>query len=433
VREAPGQPCRDVSADVTTAPQGAFVAGADGATLRLSDGSALDLDPEAEVRFLPTQLVQVPAKVKAPTVQLLRGRARCAVSAAPTPPKAVVVRGPGVLVAVVTAGTSSFHAGGDRLAVSVRDGRAITSTAENDWMDLKPGRARTLSLSGKAPVRGVLAAPAVRADPSFAIVSTPASAPPVLRWQPVPGAEGYVVALRPLGSPRPIWTRRAGPSTVSMTLTDVPAGAYEGVVRATEAEELDETWSKPVPLNFVALDPPPGGGFVAENTVQLPDGQKLGLRHVNGLESSVNDSTSFAPAANEARLLTDRPQVVRLRRPGETRELSIRLEPRTFHVEVDIGPKRARWPGDTITVVVRTVDRDGSTLPASLQLTPRVLLNTDPIAVNWTREGSTMRATIAPRPNGLPNVLRVEVVDQYGYVLGRNFLEIADKNTPLRW
>ncbi len=433
VREGLGLPCRDVSADLTTGPHGAFVAGPEGATLRLHDGSALELDPEAEVRFLATQAVAVPARVKAPAVQLLQGRARCTVPPGGAAPKAVVVRGPGALVAIVSAGTSSFRAGGDKLAVGVRSGKAITSTGENDWVDLKPGRARTLSRTGKAPVRATLAAPALTADPSFAIVSTPASPPPALRWLAVPGAEGYEVALRPVGSPRPTWTRRTAPSSLALTLTDVPPGSYEALVRALDAEELDEAWSTPAPLNFITLELPPGAAFVAENTVQLPEGQKLGLRHVQGLESTLNESTSFAPAANEARLMTDRPQLVRLRRPGSTRELSVRLEPRTFQVDVDIGPKRARWPGDTVTVVVRARNRDGSTPPASLRLQPRVLLNTDPLTVNWVHQGDTMRAVIPPRPNGLPNVLRVEVLDQYGYVLGRNFLEIADKNTPLRW
>jgi hypothetical protein len=432
VREGPGLTCRDVSADLTTGPQGSFVAGTEGATLRLHDGSALELDAEAEVRFLATQQVQVPSRIKAPVVQLLQGRARCTVSAATTP-KAVMVRGPSGSVAVVSAGTSAFRVGPDRLTIGVRSGKAITSSGENDWIELKPGRARTLSRSGKSVVRAALAVPTLSADPSLAIVSAPPSPPPALRWQAVPGAEGYEVALRPLGSTRPTWTRRTSPATLSMILTDVPPGSYDALIRAFDAEELDEEWSKPAQVNFITLELPPGAAFVGENTVQLPDGQKLGLRHVQGLESTLNESASFAPAANEARLMTDRPQLVRLRRPGSTRELAIKLEPRSFQVNVDIGPKRARWPGDAVTVVVRAINRDGSALPPTLKLTPRVLLNTDPINVAWTHEGSTMRAVIAPRPSGTPNVLRVEVLDQYGYVLGRNFLEIADKNTPLRW
>ncbi|HEU4412678.1 MAG TPA: hypothetical protein VFS43_45965 [Polyangiaceae bacterium] len=433
VREAPGSTCRAASAEMTTGPQGAFVAGAEGATLRLHDGSILELDPEAEVRFLQTQAVQVPAKVKAPVVQLLQGRARCTLSPVTTPPKAVVVRGPGTLVGIVAAGTTAFRAAPDRLAVSVRSGRTITSGAENDWLELKPGRARTLLRTGKAPVRAALVAPAVTADPSFGVVSTPPSAPPMLKWKAVPGAEGYEVALRPLGSVRPTWTRRTGATTLSLALTEVPAGAYEAVVRAVDAEELDEAWSTPAPVNFITLDLPPGAVYVSENNIQIPEGQKLGLRHVHGLESTLNESTSFAPAANEARLMTDRPQTLRLRRPGTTREFAVRLEPRTFHIDVDIGPKRARWPGDTITVVVRPLNRDGSPLPSTLKLTPKVTLNTDPITVTWVQDGPTMRASIPPRPTGVPNVLRVEVIDQYGYVLGRNFLEIADRNTPLRW
>lgn len=436
LREGAGKPCRDATADMTTGQQGAFVAGAEGATLRLHDGSTLELDPNSEVRFLATQSVQVPSPVRAPVVQLLQGRARCT-AATPTGPqqaKAVVVRGSGALVGVVAAGTSIFRASTDKLSVAVLSGHTITSMSGNDWTVLKPNFARTLSRTGKAPVRAMLAAPQLSADPSFAIVSTSPTPPPQLKWQAVRGAEGYEVALRPLGSDRPSLTRRTKPDALSLPLADVPPGAYEAVVRALDAEDLDEAWSKPVAINFVTLELPPGGVFVGDNAIQLPEGQKISLRNVYGLESTLNDSTSFAPAANEARLINaDRPQVVRLRRPGSAYELKIRLEPRSFHVDVDITPKRARWPGDAVTVTVRTRNRDGSPPPASVQLTPRVLLNTDPIAVTWTQDGPTMRTVIAPRPNGQPNVLRVEVLDQYGHVLGRNFLEIADKNTPLRW
>jgi len=46
-------------AHLTTGPQGSFVAGTEGATLRLHDGSALELDPEAGFDFLLDDVVHI--------------------------------------------------------------------------------------------------------------------------------------------------------------------------------------------------------------------------------------------------------------------------------------------------------------------------------------------------------------------------------------
>jgi hypothetical protein len=45
--------------------------------------------------------------------------------------------------------------------------------------------------------------------------------------------------------------------------------------------------------------------------------------------------------------------------------------------------------------------------------------------VAFTREGNRLIGTVLPTANPGPWVLRVEVKDQFGALLGRDFLEIA--------
>ena len=52
-------------------------------------------------------------------------------------------------------------------------------------------------------------------------------------------------------------------------------------------------------------------------------------------------------------------------------------------------------------------------------------LGIEPIEVSFTRDGNRLVGTVPPTAVPGPWVLRVEVKDQFGALLGRDFLEIA--------
>jgi hypothetical protein len=55
-----------------------------------------------------------------------------------------------------------------------------------------------------------------------------------------------------------------------------------------------------------------------------------------------------------------------------------------------------------------------------------VTVNSHPVEVGWTRSTQRLEAVIAAPPvYPGPWILRAEVADQHGILLGRNFLEIA--------
>src|SRR5262249_38553364 len=104
---------------------------------------------------------------------------------------------------------------------------------------------------------------------------------------------------------------------------------------------------------------------------------------------------------------------------------SVRLEPRGIYAEVSLGPSRALWPRDAVQIVVEVKSKTGEPVPEWLDLKPPVLLGIDPLDLAFTHEGTPWLAPVPPSPTPGPWVLRVEVKDQSGADLGRDFLEIA--------
>ena len=57
----------------------------------------------------------------------------------------------------------------------------------------------------------------------------------------------------------------------------------------------------------------------------------------------------------------------------------------------------------------------------------QVLLGTTELKVEWAHHGAVWSTHLSPRSTGGPTVLRVIAQDEYGTSLGRNFLEIDEK------
>ena len=55
----------------------------------------------------------------------------------------------------------------------------------------------------------------------------------------------------------------------------------------------------------------------------------------------------------------------------------------------------------------------------------KVFVNVTPVQVDWKREGNLMTGTVPSGSGAGPWVVRVEVADDTGSVVGRDFLEIA--------
>jgi len=158
--------------------------------------------------------------------------------------------------------------------------------------------------------------------------------------------------------------------------------------------------------------------------IQIPDKQRIKLTPVAGLETAWGAAGVFDAPRSEVGMLGDGLQLLRIRRVGEKEEAQIKMQPRVVKAEISFWPKNPRWPGDPVTVTLRLVDRDG-VAQGGIEIRPVVHLNLESLPVSWQKDATVWRTVIAARSNGRPHVLRIEVQDQFGYQLGKGFLEIA--------
>jgi len=133
----------------------------------------------------------------------------------------------------------------------------------------------------------------------------------------------------------------------------------------------------------------------------------------------------LTPAAQGAGLYRGSTTVIGFRMPGVLDTAIARLEPRGLYADVKIGPQRALWPRDPISIDIQLKSKSGSEIPAFVQVVPTVTVGLDPVDASFEQKGNILHAVIPPSTKPGPWIVRVDVADQYGVALGHDFLEIA--------
>jgi hypothetical protein len=164
-----------------------------------------------------------------------------------------------------------------------------------------------------------------------------------------------------------------------VTFAAVEPGQYE--ITARSIDGITGLWSTAEAVRVVGVSLPPGG-YAAGGDIFIGRGQDVRFSHTDGLEM-------------------------------------------TYEAKVAIGPSRAVGPKDPIAIVVELKARGDQGVPEWLELKPEVKLGIEPIDVAFTREGNRLVGTVPPTDKPGPWVRRVQVKDQFGALLGRDFLEIA--------
>jgi len=168
----------------------------------------------------------------------------------------------------------------------------------------------------------------------------------------------------------------------------------------------------------------PAGAYSTEQAIYLSEGQQVQFTATGGLEMTYLGAGRYFPAAQGAGLYRGQKTVLGFRMPGSLDTAIAVLEPRGVYADVQIGPQRALWPRDPISIDIQLKSQNGE-IPASLQAVPKVTIGLDPVEVNFEQNGNTLHAVVPPSPKPGPWILRVDVADQYGGALGHDFLEIA--------
>jgi hypothetical protein len=265
---------------------------------------------------------------------------------------------------------------------------------------------------------------ALSAPITFQIEGAESQATPTATTSAVKQAKSYDFGLWKTARGERVLLRRIPSEKPTIQLPELEAGSYAVSARALEPSGLEGPDSELVPLRVVGASLPPGAKLV-EGSVLLGQFQRVSLAGIEGVEVSYGRAPQFIPAPSTIGLIRGQSTLVRLRAAGSTGELSLALEPRLVHADIQIGPRRARWPQDAISVAVRLTDAQGRPFTATKEVKPTVHVNVTEIPLEWKHKDNVM-TTMVPRPSEPgPWVVRVQIVDDTGAIVGRDFLEVA--------
>jgi hypothetical protein len=413
----------DVVAGAGSENYGVFTAGAAGATIRLINRAELRLDPHSAVRLFPVpQKLQLSGNTKVSTwsVALVSGRVD-----AKLPPRTqtALLVSVGDLSVITTGGEFALLTKNQETIIASREGE-VRTLLKSRWQDLTPGQA--LMLNAAHPTGVALETPKAPQTLQAQRVWFGADATPVsgFKWQPVSGATAYDVSLQRADNAQVLGTQRTKTNELKQTLASVPPGNYSVQVRSVDARGLEGNWSSATSLRVVGLKLPPGA-YVADGRVFLGQNQRIEFHNADGIELSHINSKGYVPASAGLLFDRDKSTIVSVRLPGDSDVSVLRLEPRSVYASVRVGPKLAVWPTDKITINVELKNKQGQPVPAWVEPVAKVLLGTEPLNVHFERSGNMLTASVDPVAGKGPWILRVEVEDQYGVPLGRDFVEIT--------
>lgn len=406
-----------------TGAQGSFIAGPDGADYALPGGGQIRLRPGAMARILPTlQALALDPGSKTPTYSVVLRRGSIEVDLPADERRAVVITTTSKPSFLVRSGHVGAGANHDGFAFANYDGRALTSTGRA-WTALEPSARRTFT------ARGIETGPTI-APPDFSdgrrvFIANDGVVDPDFAWAAVSDAESYEIDLHAVGgspSPRP---KRINETHIERAFSGLAPGLYEASLRTIDRFGTASTRLSTTRIHVVGTELP-AGAFMRDGSVYLADGQKAHFTNLEGLEMTYGNSDTYFKASDRIGFFNAALTTVRLRAPGSSQSTTLKIVPRHLVADVEAGPKRVTWPAEPVELRVTLPDADGA--PLDVEAVPHVSIGIDPIEVQWKREGNSMTATVPPQPGPGPWVVRVEVTDQFGLPLGRDFVEVV--STP---
>jgi hypothetical protein len=343
---------------------------------------------------------------------------------------AVLVSAPDNAGAIVMSGSASVVAANREIVVSSRSGETLSGPGGR-WKLLQPGYQRTFSATDPngEPTPG-LPPPQLSAVRRMWFTAQGNATIEGATWRPVAGATAYEVELKPTSGNEATRRVRVNGTRLDRAFDAVPQGIYQLSLMSIDRHGLTSPASAPTTLHVMGIKLPPGAYFDG-GVIYLARGQRAELSPVDGIEMSHSGKSKFYPAPDSLSLHRDESTLVLLRARGTSELERLRLEPRGFKAEVTVGPKKAVWPRDPITINIRLKDPTGKPVPSWVKVVPRVQLGLEPIEVKWESRNGQLSATVPPATTPGPWVVRVEVFDQFDIPLGYDFVGIiAEPKKP---
>jgi hypothetical protein len=409
-----------------TLVQGAAVPGASGVTAgpsgaewALPGGARVVAQAGSELRVIavPQRLDLGPRRrVAAYTVVLQSGQIRAHVPADGS--TAVVVAAPRKASVIVASGDATVVAGA-QVAVANAEGSTSLGVLGEPFHAVEAGTVQELG----GPKRALVRSPALGPTPSVLLSYGNPVELGALAWQPVPLAHRYRVELRDETSRRTVASRETTTPALPAGFAALEPGAYSLRLSAVDSVGIESAQPVTRPVHVLGVKLPAGGFVDAAGVVRFPPGVSLAFAHADGTQMAYGVEGSFVSTPPSLSLFRSQPTLLRFRAAGAESVRDLWLMPRAARAQVAFGSRAPSWPGAPLEINVR-VDGAGETLDW-LEVEPKVMIGVEPVAVEFRRDGSAWRGVL-PQPKGSgPWVVRVEVEDQHGITLGRDFIEIA--------
>jgi hypothetical protein len=406
---------------------GMVQAGTEGAEWALPGGAKVVASPGAELRVLgvpqPLRLTEK-RPVNGYTVVLKSGRLQLSVPENSS--SALVLSAPRKTSMIVTHGEA---------VISVKDQIAIGNSFGTTQVAWAGGRYRPLPAgmlqvsASETQTRPLPAAPSGVRGAGVLLAYGPAAALGSFAWEPVPGAAGYRVELRDAVTNALRARTETKSASLPAGLVELTPGAYGLRLVSLDETGLESASAPGSKLRVVRVELPKGGYVDATGAVHMPSGSRLGLADAGELEMTYGLANHFVPVPTSLELFRDEPRQIRLRVRGTQNATVLSLVPRRASVSIEFGPEGGSWPRKPLEIQIRMRGACDQAAEA-IELRPRVSVGVQPVHVGFSREGDTWRGALLPRRDRGPWVVRVEVEDQHGIALGRNFIEISA--TPVR-
>ena len=401
-----------------------YTASAAGAVIELPSRAQLRVAPNASLRVFPLpQLLALTSGPRTWTWSFALQSGRVDVELPKTGRNAVLAT-MGKLSAIVTAGHCAFRVDGGEATVANQEGE-VRSLLADHWQTVPLGWQATLSKDdSNATAKPGLAGPALTSSQRMWFAPSESVAMHGFRWGKVAGAAGYELRVRRLADGKLIDQRRTTQTEWAEGLTPVEPGRYSVALRSVDARGMEGSWSADSEVRVIGVVLPPGA-YSTEQALFLGNGQQVQFTNTNGLEMTYLGAGRYFPAAQGAGLYRGSTTVIGFRMPGVLDTAIARLEPRGLYADVKIGPQRALWPRDPISIDIQLKSKSGGEIPAFVQVVPTVTVGLDPVDLSFEQDGNTLHAVLPPSTKPGPWIVRVDVADQYGVALGHDFLEIA--------
>jgi hypothetical protein len=399
-------------------------AGSEGAEWMLPGGARIVASAGAELRVVGTpQRLQLGPNRDTPgyTVMLRTGTLRVTVPRDGR--SAVVVAAPRKTNVLVTAGSASIVAVSDRVAVANTDGEMLLGVGSDPLRPLPVGMLREVDL-GAGSFRPLAESPSAFEAPPVAFAFENDATLGAFRWPAGAGVKGYRVEVRDEKG-RLVGSRVTQTPGVGAGAFRLAPGKYTARLAGVDPSGLEAARPVERAVRVVGVGIPERAFVDADGAIHFHPGQSVALAHAEGVELTYGGGNYFISAPRTLELMRAEPRLIRFRVAGSAAESKLWLLPREVRAHVEFGPAVPSWPKDALEIVVRVEEPNAGPAGVPVEVHPRVLLGVDPVKVAFVREGNLLRGVLPPQSGKGPWVVRVEVEDQAGTSLGRDFIEVA--------